>query len=86
MEEANASAVKLFVGNKIDLRDNPNAPQPSDPKHAPIIKETARKVLEDELKCKYVECSALTRQGLKEAFDEAIRLVLRRRGTGRKTM
>jgi len=31
-----------------------------DAKDAPIMKETARKVIEEEFKCKYMECSALT--------------------------
>jgi GTPase SAR1 family protein len=50
---------KIFVGNKIDLRDE-YAVMKKDPKDAPIMKETARKVIEDEFKCKYMECSALT--------------------------
>lgn len=50
---------KIFVGNKIDLRDE-FALTKKDPKDAPIMKETARKIIEDEFKCKYMECSALT--------------------------
>lgn len=52
--------MKIFVGNKIDLREQ-YTKNSKDPKTAPIIKETARKVFEEELKCKYLECSALTR-------------------------
>jgi GTPase SAR1 family protein len=58
------SAIKIFVGNKIDLREQA-AKHAKDSKSAPIARDTARAVIENELKCKYVECSALTREGLK---------------------
>ena len=69
---------KIFVGNKIDLRDE-YAIMKKDPKEAPIMKETARKLIEEEFKCKYMECSALTQEGLKGVFDEAMRMVLQKK-------
>lgn len=54
------AAIKIFVGNKVDLREQATR-NAKDPKTAPITKETAKTVIENELKCKYVECSALTR-------------------------
>ena len=60
IESAVPGAVKVFVGNKIDLRDQATK-NAKDPKSAPITKETAKAVIENELRCKYVECSALTR-------------------------
>ena len=69
---------KIFVGNKIDLRDE-FALTKKDPKDAPIMKETARKIIEDEFKCKYMECSALTQEGLKAVFDESMRTVLQKK-------
>lgn len=73
------TAVKIFVGNKVDLRESAYK-SARDPKTAPIAKETARNVFEGELNCKYLECSALTREGLKEIFDEAVRSVLKKKG------
>lgn len=52
----------------------------TDPKTAPITKETAKKIVEEELKCKYLECSALTQQGLKEIFEQSVRVVLKKKG------
>lgn len=76
------SAIKIFVGNKVDLREQATK-NAKDPKSAPITKETARTVFENELKCKYLECSALTREGLKEVFEEAVRAVMRKKGAGK---
>jgi GTPase SAR1 family protein len=73
------SAIKIFVGNKVDLREQATR-SASDPKTAPITRETAKAVIENELKCKYLECSALTREGLKEVFEEAVRAVMRKKG------
>lgn len=62
------------MGNKIDLR-SPTAK--NDIKAGPITKEYAERVIDEELKCKYMECSALTQVGLKEVFDEALRTVVK---------
>lgn len=41
------------------------------------MKETAQKIIEEEFQCKYMQCSALTQAGLKNIFDEAMRIVLK---------
>ncbi len=66
----------IFVGNKIDVREEKLLMTKGNPKESPILKEVAQQVFEDEFKCKYMECSALTQEGLKNVFDEAIRIVL----------
>lgn len=60
------------------MRDDYRAAS-KDMKTAPIQVDQAKKVLEEEYKCKYLECSALTRVGLKEVFDEAIRTVMQKK-------
>jgi GTPase SAR1 family protein len=69
---------KIFIGNKIDMRDE-YAIMKKDPKEAPIMRETARKIIEEEFQCKYMECSALTQEGLKNIFDEAMRMVIQKK-------
>lgn len=76
LQENVGNVPKIFVGNKIDLRDE-FALTKKDPKETPIMKETAQKIIEEEFQCKYMECSALTQQGLKSIFDEAMRMVLK---------
>jgi len=69
---------KIFVGNKIDLREEFQVVK-KDPKDQPILRESARKIIEEEFQCKYMECSALTQDGLKAVFDEAMRIVLQKK-------
>jgi hypothetical protein len=66
VSEANPTAIKSFVGNKIDLRSSAEGVVGvvGDHKNGPVAKESARKVFEEELGCKYYECSALTRTGV----------------------
>jgi len=68
---------KLLVGTKIDLRNDPDTIaclaekklQPLQPVHgARLAKEIGA--------VNYFECSALTQQGLKDIFIEAVRVVL----------
>lgn len=78
MQDNVGNVPKIFIGNKIDLRDE-FAIMKKDPKEAPIMRETARKIIEEEFQCKYMECSALTQEGLKNIFDEAMRMVIQKK-------
>jgi len=64
-------AVIIVVGNKIDLRDKTQ----KNPKY--IYEKDARERLKNK-NCLYHECSALTREGLNELFETAVREVLKR--------
>lgn len=82
---ANPTAIKSFVGNKIDLRSSAEGIQglAGEGKFGPVGKEKARKVFEEELGCKYYECSALTRTGVVELFEGSVREALGKRQKNR---
>ncbi|XP_065883451.1 cell division control protein 42 homolog isoform X2 [Dysidea avara] len=67
----------LLVGTKIDLRDDPNIIEKlSENNQKPITVEEAEKLAEEVGAVKYVECSALTQESLKNVFDEATKIAL----------
>ena len=61
------------VGTKSDLRNDSSAG--SEVEYT--TKEDAMKMVEEVGAVKYMECSALTQEGVKEVFDEAIRTALK---------
>ncbi|XP_062316501.1 uncharacterized protein LOC134019557 [Osmerus eperlanus] len=68
----------LLVGTQIDLRKDPHTLERlAKNKQKPINSEIAKKLASDLKAFKYVECSALTQEGLKNVFDEVIQAVLR---------
>ena len=67
----------LQVGTQIDLRDDPLVLQElHKKKQKPITSEMGQKRATKLGACGYQECSAVTLQGIKDVFDEAIRTVL----------
>lgn len=68
---------KILVATKIDLREDAEAVQRlADRKMSPSTPEQGRKMAEEIGAARYFEVSALTGQGLKAVFEEAIRAVL----------
>ncbi|CAG0886461.1 unnamed protein product [Darwinula stevensoni] len=68
----------LLVGTKIDLRDDAaTLEELAENEQKPITVKQGDKLAKKLKAVKYVECSALTREGLKNVFDEAILVALR---------
>ncbi|KAL6052276.1 Ras- C3 botulinum toxin substrate 2 [Balamuthia mandrillaris] len=70
------SARRLLVGTKMDLRGTKPEEEPTTAE----IEEMVRKIEAEG----FVECSALTQQGVKEVFDTAIRYVIAKPDPHRK--
>jgi len=67
----------LIVGTKSDLRSDENTLENLKKEgKAPITEEEANSMVKDLGALKFLECSALTRQGLKNVFDEALTSVV----------
>lgn len=67
----------ILVGTKADLRHDPAMVQQLSLKGMSIIRvDEATRRAEEIGAVKYMECSALTQEGLKDVFDEAIRAAM----------
>ncbi|KAH7687733.1 Rho-related GTPase-like protein, partial [Aphelenchoides avenae] len=67
----------MLVGTKMDLRDDPEVCIKLQKRRlAPISHAQGVQMAKEIGAVKHLECSALTQEGLKELFDEAIRAVL----------
>jgi Ras-related C3 botulinum toxin substrate 1 len=72
-------APKVLVATKTDLRDNPSSDEARLLKKrgiVPISSEEGAKMAQEIGAAAFKECSARNQHGLKELFEEAIRLVL----------
>ena len=68
---------RILVGTKLDLRDNPaEVERLRDRRQTPISTTQGEAMRKRVTAVVYKECSALTQQGLKDIFDEAIKVVL----------
>lgn len=67
----------ILVGTKLDLRNDPAMVEKLRARFlAPITYPQGASMAREIRAVKYLECSALTQQGVKTVFDEAIRAVL----------
>lgn len=61
------------MGTKIDLRNDPSR---KPPESEPLTKEEGSKLATDVGAKMYVECSSFTQEGLKNVFEQAVRVAL----------
>ncbi|TKR81603.1 hypothetical protein L596_015448 [Steinernema carpocapsae] len=67
----------ILIGTKQDLRDDSDTLRSLAAEgKAPITKSQGQKVASRIKAVKYLECSALTQQGLKAVFEESVRAVI----------
>ena len=67
----------ILIGTKIDLReDQKTIDDLAKQDKAPITEEQGQAMADEIGAIKYLECSALTRKGLKTVFDEALQAVI----------
>ena len=75
----------ILVGTKSDLRLDPNTVRRLHRMHrAPVYRSEGEMLKEEIGSVKYMECSALTREGVQAVFEEAIRAALLARDPKRK--
>ena len=73
----------ILVGTKLDLRDKESAVQTlKESGQEPVSPEQGQSVANAIGAVKYLECSALTQDGLSEVFEEAIRICLAANSAG----
>eukprot|EP01121_Diplochlamys_sp_Union-15-3_P007140 TRINITY_DN1794_c0_g1_i3.p1 TRINITY_DN1794_c0_g1~~TRINITY_DN1794_c0_g1_i3.p1 ORF type:complete len:220 (-),score=46.69 TRINITY_DN1794_c0_g1_i3:13-672(-) len=68
----------ILVGTKSDLRDNAEAQK--NLKEKPVSKEDGIHLAKEISAVKYLECSALTQDGLAQVFEEAVRIAMKKVG------
>eukprot|EP01090_Pellita_catalonica_P009356 TRINITY_DN2041_c0_g1_i1.p2 TRINITY_DN2041_c0_g1~~TRINITY_DN2041_c0_g1_i1.p2 ORF type:complete len:209 (-),score=24.53 TRINITY_DN2041_c0_g1_i1:1114-1710(-) len=74
LEEHTKNIPKLLVGNKADLRDD--EAKCKELNLTPVTSKEGQAVADSIGAARYMECSALTRVGLAEVFNEAILIAL----------
>ncbi|KNC86801.1 Ras-like C3 botulinum toxin substrate 1 [Sphaeroforma arctica JP610] len=75
----------LLVGTKLDLREDQEVLAKLREKNlSPITAAEGQALAKDIKAARYLECSALTQKGLKNVFDEAIRVVVSPPKTSKK--
>jgi len=76
----------IIVGTKSDLRDNQELIKSLKMKGMDMVTiQEAKKLTEEIGAACYMECSAMTQEGLRSVFDEAVRCVISYRKMQRKS-
>merc|ERR1712062_285273 len=76
----------VLVGTKADLRQDPATQKQLSAKNMKMVTTEEARAKQKEIEAvTYVECSALTQDGLKSVFDEAIRAALTPKKTSNKS-
>jgi Ras-related C3 botulinum toxin substrate 1 len=73
------SVPMILVGTKLDLREDAAALESlkrNDPNAVPVTREQGEQMKKELNFVNFFECSALTRQGLKDVFDEILSVVV----------
>jgi len=79
-----SQAPLMLVGTKSDLReDEAELEKLKKNNRSPVAAATAQRYAKEKGFTKYMECSAKNQKGLKDVFDEAIKIVLNKAGSGR---
>ena len=75
----------ILVGTKSDLRNDESMKAQLASKGLGVVSQEAARERQKEINAvSYMECSALTQEGLKNVFDEAIRASLNKKPTKKK--
>mmetsp|Transcript_12239 Transcript_12239/g.31045 ORF Transcript_12239/g.31045 Transcript_12239/m.31045 type:complete len:204 (-) Transcript_12239:55-666(-) len=73
----------ILVGTKIDLRDDEAEKEELAKQDKQLVTSEEGEAMAQEIAAlKYLECSALTRSGLKNVFDEALQTIISKGGPG----
>lgn len=76
----------ILVGTKSDLRNDESMKAQLASKGLGVVSQEAARDRQKEIQAvSYMECSALTQEGLKNVFDEAIRASLNKKPTKKKS-
>lgn len=77
----------LLVGTKKDLRDDPEVLKKLKEKNLSVVSQQQGVALARQIQAsKYMECSALSQDGVKEVFTEAVLAFLNPKSQGRKKL
>jgi len=75
----------LLVGTKTDLRKDENTIKQLDSRQQSMVTiESAQRMAKEIGAVNFLECSALTQEGLKQVFDEAIRAAMSKPASAKK--